>query len=167
MKSRRTALVAFCITWLGLSVKRSDAQITTIYASKRLPAIYLHVFSSHHPPRHDTESKEQRKPTFANPVWTRVLTLCIVPEIQYSVRCPNNRDPDISIEGKLSYHHDGTIVGDGLTVGMDDTNQTHQNIFAGTINLDRVHPHSDPSFRYIFSADERPYLVLEKAAKHG
>jgi hypothetical protein len=167
MKNRRTALLTFCVTWLGLSVKRSDAQVANRNTSKRLPAIYLHVYSSHHPPRHDTESNEQRKPTFANPVWTRVFTIRLVPEIHYSLRCPNNRNPDISVEGKLLYHRDGTIVGDGLTVGMDDTNQTHQNVFVGTINLGRAHPHSDTSFRYIFSEDESPYVVLEKAAEHG
>lgn len=165
MQTRRSTLISFLATSLCLSVRSSHGQTTS--SSRRLASVYLHAYSSHHLPKHDEESKEQRKPTFENPVWTRVLSILLVPDISYAVRCPSGRDPDISLIGKISCRADGSLAGSELVVRIDDTNMTHENNFAAEIALERIHPNSDACFRYIFSENADPYTVLAATSESG
>ncbi|MDM4019429.1 hypothetical protein [Roseiconus lacunae] len=130
-------------------------------------AVYLHVYSHHHLPEHDPESKEVREPTFEAPIHTRVLTMLLTPDVEHFVRCPNARNPDIAVFGRLSSKSYGSIEGKDLNVQLDDFNSTHSHSFDEVITLDQVHPSSDVTFLYVFSKSEDPYAVLSKAMANG
>lgn len=167
MLTRRTSLLS-SLTMMLLPLQRllADEDRSSLAASSR-NSIFLHVYSGHHRSTHDPDRKEPPKRIAEVPIWTRVLTMLIVPDVDYFVRCPSNRDPDIRVEGKISRRRDGTLAGNELVVYVDDTNMTHQNHFIGEISLDRIHPNSDVSFRYVFSEIDDPYDVLSKLARGG
>jgi len=165
MPSRRSTLVSFIAATLCLSSRRVCGQEAV--SKDVTKAIYLHVYSNHHLPKHDPESKVVRKPTFENPIYTRILTMLLVPDVEHFVRCPNDRDPDIWVSGKLSYKPDRSIEGKDLNVEFDDVYSTHFHSFDEAIQLDHIHPSSDLTFWYIFSDSKDPYAVLAKAKANG
>ena len=161
MLSRRSTLMSLIPTVLCLTSRQAPGK--EAFSSAASKAIYLHVYSHHHLPEHDPESKETRKNTFEDPIYTRVLTMLLAPNVDYFVRCPNARNPDIGIYGRLSYKSDGSIEGKDLSIEIDDFNSTHFHSFDKAIDLEHIHPSSDRTFWYVFSQNKDPYAVLAKA----
>lgn len=165
MPSRRSTLMSFMAAMLCLSYQHARGQESTPKTVSK--AVYLHIYSHHHLPEHDPDSKEVRKPTFEDPIYTRILTMLLALDVEHFVRCPNARNPDIGVFGRLSSKSDGSIEGKDLNVELDDFNSTHWHSFDETIKLDQIHPSSDVTFLYVFSKSEDPYAVLSKAMANG
>ena len=101
-----------------------------------------------------------------DPIYTRILATLLVPGVEYFIRCPNDREPDIGVFGKLSYKPDGSIEEKDLSMLFDDVYSTHEHSFAKPIQLDQIHPSSDLTFWYIFSESKGPYAALAKAQEN-
>ncbi|PQO45323.1 hypothetical protein [Blastopirellula marina] len=87
--------------------------------------------------------------------------MLITPGTPIFVRFPGGRDPDITIEGRVTESENGQLNAD-LKVVWDDSYITERHDVSGVIASNTVHPASTIHCRYLFSGTKDPYEMLAR-----
>ena len=124
--------------------------------------VYLHVFGTHVSQTHDSERPKSAPPSSQCPPWTRVATISVYDRQAFGVFTPNDRSPEIGIDGRLQRTTSGNYQGT-VHFRLDDSNLTYDFREKVDLPLEKLAYIDDYYYCYLISASKDPYTTLKKA----
>lgn len=124
--------------------------------------VYLHLFGTNVSMSHDPDRPPSAPDSAGGNPWTRVATVQVYDREPFGMQTPNDRNPAIRIEGRLSRALNGNYRGE-VKFWLDDNNLTFMLEPKIDLPLKEVAFIDNDYYCYVLSRSADPYPALEQA----
>jgi hypothetical protein len=124
--------------------------------------VYLHVFGTNVSKTHDPDRPSSAPDSTEGRPWTRIATIHVYDREPFGMQAPNDRNPAMSIEGRVSRTLNGNFQGQ-VKFWLDDNNLTYLLEPKLDLSLEEVAFIDNYYYCYVLSRSPDPYPVLDEA----